>query len=269
MAIKVKVVDRHAPNGRGAGTRGKKAKTTPEGEFNVLHPTEGTARSGGRKASSRVSPVVAGKDVKGQPSSDDVAAMLEEEGLPTLKKHVPGARATDEERDYRLRQILRLVLRGVARKTIAEHLGIGMAQLKKDITHLNSELKTEVQNLDYPLYVGMTLSFFDEVRNIALRTATDVKEKNNIVKMRALDTALKAEVEKHKYLQLTGMYKIATPGSAFGTFGTQESGDDSSDIRAFISAVMQPDRTVEGVVREMRESEEEIIHGTTLMDKDT
>lgn len=105
-------------------------------------------------------------------STEELNDMLAEDGVPVgeewerRRNNPDGARirATAEERDYRLKQILRLILRGVPRKTIAEHLGLSMPQLEKDIKELNQHVKDEVSNLDFPLFIGMTLNFFDEAR---------------------------------------------------------------------------------------------------------
>lgn len=216
-------------------------------------------------------------------STEQLNDMLAEDGVPVgeewerRRNNPDGARirATAEERDYRLKQILRLILRGVPRKTIAEHLGLSMPQLEKDIKELNQHVKDEVSNMDFPLFIGMTLNFFDEARNIALRTATDTKEASNMTKMRALDTALKAEVEKHKYLQLVGLYNNPIPQGTFGSIGGPSTGSDESDVKRFMQLLHSAGQTIDVVPAPVErsyvpreESMDEIIHEVGLMDLD-
>lgn len=215
-------------------------------------------------------------------STEELNDILAEEGVPVdeawerRRNAQPGERirATDEERAYRLKQILRLLLRGVPRKTISEHLGLSLKQLEKDIVELNKQVKDEVSNLDFPLFIGMTLNFFDEARNIALRTATDTKETSNMTKMKALETAMKAEVEKHKYLQLVGLYNNPIPEGTFGSIGgpSGSTHTEEADVKQFL-ALVSGKMTLEAEVVEKEfvpsdETMETIIHEIGLMDRD-
>ena len=157
--------------------------------------------------SDAIQPALPSENTEPTYSRKELDEVLKSEGIPTADERV-----TDPEQvDFRRRQILRLLLRGVPQLTITEYLRIPKALLSKEIVAIKSSIRKQIQDMDVPLFVGMTLEFFDEARNIALRLATDTTEKSNLVKMRALEVALKAENDKHVYLQRIGLYKNAPP----------------------------------------------------------
>lgn len=164
-------------------------------------------------------------------SSDDLDAMSTE-GLGVL---VP--RATGEALDFRRKQVLRLLLRGVAKTLIAKHLGISLSTVYDDIRVINDEVKGSVENIDVPLFVGMTLSFYDEIRNLALRMATDTAEKDNRVKLAALRVALESESDKHRYLALTGLYGVVAQSSQLYSSAKIDDKSHSQDMQNFTSFI--------------------------------
>lgn len=174
--------------------------------------------------------IARGEDTPPEPREEEPSR--KESGMPV--------KSTSEEMEYRQRQVLRLLLRSVPRKTIAQYLGISLATLYQDISEINREMREEVQNMDYPLFIGQTMAFFDEARSLALRMATDQNEKSSMAKIRALSTALQAESEKHRYLTLVGLYKVGVPGEAFPRVAESEAGvftDDGQDLHRFLEAV--------------------------------
>jgi hypothetical protein len=147
-------------------------------------------------------------------------------------------KSTDEGLEFRRKQITRLLLRGVPKQTIAQHLKIGLTTLYRDISAINDEMKREVSNIDLPLFVGMTIAFYDEVRNIALRMATDSNEKDNRTKLNSLKVALDAESDKHRYLSLTGLYgEVVKQSELYGKPRGDHTldHDDLGDFKNFIS----------------------------------
>jgi hypothetical protein len=163
-----------------------------------------------------------------------VRAFSKEE-LDDIANDVLGSRtprATDEALEFRRKQILRLLLRGVPKKTIAEHLSIKTDTLYRDIAAINSGLKEEIGNMDLQLFVGMTVSFYDEVRNIGLRMATDTNEKDKRIQLNALRVALDAETDKHRYLLMTGLYgEVINKAEVYHHLSREGSG--RSDIDEF------------------------------------
>lgn len=124
------------------------------------------------------------------------------------------SRASHDAMIIRRKQILRLLLRGVPKPTISKYLNISTATLYRDIEAINDEMESEVNDFNIPRFIGYTLAFYDEVRNIALRMATDKDNKDKRIINASLQTALKAEADKHQYLRLTGLYGEAEMGKA-------------------------------------------------------
>lgn len=146
------------------------------------------------------------------------------------------SRGTPEEIEYRRKQVLRLTLRGVPQRTIAEHLKVSLGTINNDIRMNNEGIRSEVENLDVPLFVGQTLSFYDEVRNIALRMATDKNEKDKRILLGALREATNAETAKHNFLQTVGFYKVPTMELMLRRIleGTASQVDDAADFANFM-----------------------------------
>ncbi|MGZ7204875.1 helix-turn-helix domain-containing protein, partial [Streptococcus pyogenes] len=65
--------------------------------------------------------------------------------------------------DYRRKQVLRLLLRGVPRPVISEHLGVPLHTIENDVREINKEMRNEIQHFDFVSYMGYSLSFYEEV----------------------------------------------------------------------------------------------------------
>ena len=155
---------------------------------------------------------------------------------PTTHKRI---RSTKEAVDFRRKQVLRLVLRGVPKSTIAEHLGLSIGMVYEDVGEMTKDMRSELRAFDYPGYIGMTLAFYDECRNIALRLATDTNEKSNGVKMQALRTAVMTEDSKHTFLAKIGLHKVTSPTDPFNSIQSGRSGtySDENDINSFLQSI--------------------------------
>ena len=147
-------------------------------------------------------------------------------------------RATMDGADFRRRQVNRLLIRGVPRQMIANHLGVALETINADAKAITVELRKELQELDYTVYIGQAVSFFDECRSIALRVATNDREKNG-VKMVALRTALDAEKAKHDFFSKVGLFKMVSPTDPFHAINTGRQGSysDENDLNSFMQLI--------------------------------
>jgi hypothetical protein len=143
---------------------------------------------------------------------------------------------------FRRKQVLRLLIRGVPKMTIAKHLGVTMKTIYDDAWHLTAEMREELRNFDYPGYIGMSLAFYEEARNVALRLATDTNERSNGVKMQALRAAVAAEDSKHNFLARIGLHKVTPPTDPFNSIQTGRHGaySDENDIHKFLRLFESP-----------------------------
>lgn len=186
------------------------------------------------------------------PTKEEIDSILDETDTPRddaynspervhIQENGRRQRATKESLEYRRKQIMRLVIRGVPKQTIAQHLGLSMKQVYEDMHDINKEMRSELTNFDYQGYIGMSLAFYEEARNIALRLATDTKEKSNSTKMMALRTALAAEDSKHEFLTKVGLFKVTAPTDPFNSINTGRQGSysDENDVGGFLQSIAQ------------------------------
>lgn len=148
-------------------------------------------------------------------------------------------RSTSEGADFRRKQVHRLLLRGVPRISIAQHLGVSLDTVHADAKIITQDMRRELQELDYTVYIGQAVSFFDECRNIALRLATDTAEKSNSVKMQAVRTAIEAEKAKNDFFSKVGLFKMVSPTDPFHAINTGRQGSysDENDLNSFMQLI--------------------------------
>lgn len=104
----------------------------------------------------------------------------------------------------RLIYVHRLKVRGMSIAQIANVLGFSPASIEKDIAVINKQLRAEVHNFDYPLFIGQSMRFFEEVRNISMGIADS--NASDITKLGAIKTALAAETDKAAFLERVGAF---------------------------------------------------------------
>lgn len=112
------------------------------------------------------------------------------------------------QKEYRLKFLHRMLMRNLPTDLICQTLKIGagtVAQMRRELT---DRLRTEARKVDPYAHYGSTLAFYNEVRGLALRMAIDGKVANG-VKVAALNAALQAEADKHRFLQVAGFYDHA------------------------------------------------------------
>ena len=133
--------------------------------------------------------------------------------------------------------VLRLKMRGLSRAEIAAALGFSVSTIEKDITEINKQLRTEVQNFDYQLFIGQSMAFYEEVRNATMVIAAE-GDNTAVVRLGALKVALNAEVDKISLLEKIGAFDetnlALNPESPHGS----EEQSDAEDFRQFMKAVI-------------------------------
>ena len=133
--------------------------------------------------------------------------------------------------------VLRLKMRGLSRAEIAAALGFSVSTIEKDITEINKQLRTEVQNFDYQLFIGQSMAFYEEVRNATMVIAAD-GDNTAVVRLGALKVALNAEVDKISLLEKIDAFDethlVLNPDSPLHS----EEQSDAEDFRQFMKAVI-------------------------------
>ena len=145
----------------------------------------------------------------------------------------------------RLICVHRLKMRGMSIAQIATALGFSPASIEKDIAIINKQLRAEVHNFDYPLFIGQSIRFYDEARNI-LMGIVDSKASSDMVKLGALKTALDAENNKAVFLERVGAF-ANLPNHFVAIPETDKESSDGDDFKefakAFVAYVKQKKKT--------------------------
>lgn len=110
--------------------------------------------------------------------------------------------------------IHRLLLRGVSRHEMAIHFGVSLQTIYNDCSIINQQIKSEMQNIDLPAFVGTTVSFYDMLRNEATKIAFNEKLSVND-RLKAISTAKDIENIKQTYLEKRGLYMVKDTNHLF------------------------------------------------------
>lgn len=114
---------------------------------------------------------------------------------------------TEYINEFRLVVVHRMSLRGAPLGQIGAVLGISSKHAQRLFDMLTDRLLWEAKHSDIAALVGEALAFYHAVRTDCMRiaeTSTDVSEQ-----LSAIDTALAAEADKHRFLQACGFYNSA------------------------------------------------------------
>jgi hypothetical protein len=108
-------------------------------------------------------------------------------------------------REALLVMVHKLSLRGITISDMAKHLNLSMRQISIYKAKIKERLKHQVQEIDFGLFAGETMSFYREIRNMAITLASnkDVSTKDKSI---CINTALKAEGALHKFLERCGVF---------------------------------------------------------------
>lgn len=138
--------------------------------------------------------------------SDDDDAMLN----PAVRARVAALHGSQYQREYILRTLHRLVLRRTPTDTIAQMFNVPVNRVYKWIEELNRRLQKEATSITLGKIAGDTLAFYNESRSMGLILSESSEKMSE--KIRGLEVALKAEQDKHKFLQVAGFYDNARLG---------------------------------------------------------
>lgn len=114
------------------------------------------------------------------------------------------------QKEYILRTLHRLTLRRVPLDQIAQMFNVEVETVYGWIDELRARLKSEASTLTITAIAGDTLSFYNEARALGLTIASTAGRVPD--KIRGMEVALKAEQDKHKFLQVAGFYDTAKLG---------------------------------------------------------
>lgn len=114
-------------------------------------------------------------------------------------------RASNYEREYRLKLVHRLLMRQIPLDQIADQLDVSVSTVQRDRSELFRRLKTAAKKLDINILVGDSVGFYNEISAMALRIASNRKTPTS-QKLQALRTAAAGRNDMHRFLSTAGVY---------------------------------------------------------------
>lgn len=141
------------------------------------------------------------------------------------------------QKEHELRLLHKFMMRGTRVEVIARALNKTLDEVRRMRRTLFRRLKAEAENLDMLTHAGRTLAYYDEVRGMALRTASDTQV-SPVTRMRALEVSLHAENDKHSFLYRAGFYSSTkfTPKSDV----TDDRARDANLLARMAQAIVDP-----------------------------
>lgn len=106
-------------------------------------------------------------------------------------------------------EIQRLQFRGCSVAEISRWIGFSYATTEKFIAKLNKLLRSDVQNIDYPLLIGQGMAFYDQIIVDAL--AVGEESKSATVKLNSIKIATSVHQAKLEFLDKTKAFDTMPP----------------------------------------------------------
>lgn len=116
-------------------------------------------------------------------------------------------RASNYEREYRLRLVHRMLMRNVPLDQIAAELDISVDTVMRDRKILYTRLKEEAKKLDIHKLIGDTMGFYQEVQGMSLRAASMTKLPMNM-RIASMRTALSSKDSMNRFLDTVGVFDV-------------------------------------------------------------
>lgn len=166
------------------------------------------------------------------------------ENTPAARLSEVGGRASSYEREYRLKLLNRLLMRGIPLDVIAQELGISVDTVSRDRAELGRRLRAQASNLDANTLIGETIAFYEETQAMAMKVASDRKVPINS-KLAAIRTALTSRNDRHRFFTASGVFDVLQ-------FSASEDGNSSDleKLMALTSKMLEDDSEVSHLAAE-------------------
>lgn len=115
-------------------------------------------------------------------------------------------RASQYEREFRLRLLHRMLMRGIPLDEISRELEISVSTIMRDRKELFDRLRLAAKKLDINLLVGDTMAFYNEAAAMALRHASNSKVPVNM-RLAGIRTAVSAKNDQTRMLAQAGVFE--------------------------------------------------------------
>ncbi len=115
-------------------------------------------------------------------------------------------RASQYEREFRLRLLHRMLMRGIPLDEIARELDISVSTVMRDRKELWDRLRTAAKKLDINLLIGDTMAFYNEAVAMAMRHASNSKHPINM-RLASIRTAVNAKNDQTRMMAQAGVFE--------------------------------------------------------------
>jgi phosphatidylglycerophosphatase A len=194
--------------------------------FSNASINDSTASEGGTNLNAQVETLAAPPEPQVPPQTPEstvVAGNPSEEFNPSARLAQVRSRATQYEREYRLKLLHRLMMRNIPMDEIAAQLGISIAQVYRDREELKKQLRADAGALHIDEIIGDSKGFYEEVSAMAMRAASNSNQPMPM-RLAAMRTGLAAKNDMHRFFQTTGVYDVLR-------FRVAQDGTGVSDVR--------------------------------------
>lgn len=146
----------------------------------------------------------------------------------------------EEQRELQVRQAMRLRLKGLTLVDISKYMGLTYDNIRTLITEANAQLRSEVQDFDYPLFIGDSIAFFNEIRDSNMALANSNAAATPAMKTLCMRTAMQAETSKHNFLGKVGLFSRPSNSGVFEPEVKEEKETtDADDFQEFLKDIAE------------------------------
>lgn len=163
------------------------------------------------------------QEVVPEPEPESEAATVDEGVTANSRLHQVRHRASHYEREFRLRLLHRMLMRGIPLDEIARELDISVSTVMRDRKELWDRLRIAAKKLDINLLIGDTMAFYNEATAMAMRHASNSKHPINM-RLASIRTAVAAKNDQTRMMAQAGVFEALkfVPDKSSGQGDIQE-----------------------------------------------
>ncbi len=164
----------------------------------------------------------------------------EREQLDRVTRHSPHLK-----KEYRLRILNRMILRGMSIDVIAATIGVCTNTVKRDRKILKERLRQEVSRFDTNLFLGRGFALYAEIIQTCMEMVA--KSPSNQDRREAMRTAMQANMDSHRMAALWNIPQIK-PYEGSNDDSNRQSGSGHDLVNMVRAAISGPSKVDEYII---------------------
>lgn len=145
--------------------------------------------------------------VIGSVQAHEPLSEVEGDFTPRSRMKQVSERSSQYEREYRLKLVHRMIMRGVPLDQVAEQLDVSVRTVQRDRIELYSRLREAAKKFDLNHFIGDMMGFYGEASAMAMRAASNSKTPINH-RLAAIRTASGARRDMTRMLDNAGVFDV-------------------------------------------------------------